>query len=62
MLAEELHIHIRSVIAAPLQMNIPLEATLRLGTIHPAPLLARLQEEHIQYKFADLFSEEDDHV
>jgi acetoin utilization protein AcuB len=62
MLAEELHIHIRSVIAAPLQMNIPLEATLRLGTIHPAPLLARLQEEHIQYKFADLLGEEDDHV
>jgi len=62
MLAEELHIHIRSVIAAPLQTNIPLEATLRLGTIHPAPLLARLQGEHIQYKFADLLSEEDKHV
>jgi acetoin utilization protein AcuB len=62
MLAEELHIHIRSVIAAPLQTNIPLEATLRLGTIHPAPLLAKLQEEHIQYKFADLLSEEDEHV
>ena len=62
LLAEELHIHIRSVIAAPLQTNIPLEATLRLGTIHPAPLLARLQEEHIQYKFADLPGEEDEHV
>ena len=62
LLAEELHIHIRSVIAAPLQTNIPLEATLRLGTIHPAPLLARLQEEHIQYKFADLQSEDDEHV
>jgi acetoin utilization protein AcuB len=62
MLAEELHIHIRSVIAAPLQMNIPLEATLRLGTIHPAPLLARLREEHIQYKFVDLLNEEDEHV
>jgi len=62
LLADELHIHIRSVMAAPLQTNIPLEATLRLGTIHPAPLLARLQEEHIQYKFADLLSEEDEHV
>ena len=61
-LAEELHIHIRSVMAAPLQTNIPLEATLRLGTIHPAPLLARLQEERIQYKFADLPSGEDQHV
>jgi len=62
LLAEELHIHIRSVIAAPLQSNIPFEATLRLGTIHPAPLLARLQEEHIQYRFADLLGEENEHV
>ncbi len=62
LLADELHIHIRSVIAAPLQTNIPLEATLRLGTIHPAPLLARLQEEQIEYKFADSLSEEDEHV
>ena len=62
LLSEELHIHIRSVMAAPLQTNIPLEATLRLGTIHPAPLLARLQEEHIEYKFADFLSEEDEHV
>ena len=62
MFAEELHIHIRSVIAAPLQMNIPLQATLRLGTIHPAPLLARLQEEHIQYRFAELLNEEEKHV
>ncbi len=62
LLAEELHIHIRSAIAAPLQTSIPLEATVRLGTIHPAPLLARLQEEHIQYKFADLQSEDDEHV
>jgi acetoin utilization protein AcuB len=62
LLAEKLHIHIRSVIAAPLQTNIPLEATVRLGTIHPAPLLARLQEEHIQYRFADFLSEEDEHA
>jgi acetoin utilization protein AcuB len=61
-LAEELHIHIRSVMAAPLQTNIPLEATLRLGTIRPAPLLVRLQEEHIQYKFVELRSEEDEHA
>lgn len=61
-LAEELHIHVRSVIAAPLQTNMPLEATLRLGTIHPAPLLTKLREEHIQYKFATLMHEEDQHV
>jgi acetoin utilization protein AcuB len=61
LLAEELHIHMRSVIAAPLQTNIPLQATVRLGTIHPTPLLARLQGEQIQYMFADLQGEEDKH-
>jgi hypothetical protein len=35
---------------------------VRLGTINPTPLLARLQEEHIQYTFADLHREEDKHV
>ena len=62
LLAAELHIPVRSVISAPLQTGIPLEATVRLGTIHPTPLLARLQEEHIQYTFADLQREEDEHV
>ena len=48
-LAAELHIQVRSVLAAPLEGKVPLTATVRLGTIHPAPLLARLQEEHIDY-------------
>lgn len=48
-LAAELHIQVRSVLAAPLGGKIPLTATVRLGTIHPAPLLVRLQEEHIDY-------------
>jgi acetoin utilization protein AcuB len=48
-LAAELHIQVRSVLAAPLEGKIPLTATVRLGTIHPAPLLVRLQEEHIDY-------------
>lgn len=61
-LAAELHINVRSAIAAPLQTGVPLEATVRLGTINPTPLLARLQEEHIQYTFADLHREEDKHV
>ncbi len=61
-LAAELHIQIRSVMAAPLHAGIPLEATIRLGTIHPTPLLTRLQEEHIEYTFADLQSEGDRHV
>jgi acetoin utilization protein AcuB len=48
-LAAELHIQVRSVLAAPLEGKVPLTATVRLGTIHPAPLLVRLQEEHIDY-------------
>jgi acetoin utilization protein AcuB len=52
-LASELHIQVRSVVAAPLQGSFPRSATLRLGTINPAPFLLRLQEERIQYAFAD---------
>lgn len=52
-LAGELHIAVRSVVAAPLQGTFPRVATLRLGTINPAPFLLRLQEEGIIYSFAD---------
>jgi acetoin utilization protein AcuB len=52
-LADELRISVRSVIAAPLQGTFPRVATLRLGTINPAPFLLRLQEEGIPYSFAD---------
>lgn len=52
-LAAELHIQVRSVLAAPLEGPVPLVATVRLGTIHPAPLLVRLQEANIQYTFAE---------
>src|SRR6266436_2049506 len=51
-LAAQLHIQIRSVIAAPQESGVPRVATVRLGTINPAPLLVRLQEAHIQYTFA----------
>jgi len=61
-LAAELHIQVRSVLAAPLHASIPLAATIRLGTIHPTPLLDRLQEEHIEYTFSDVQSEGDRHV
>lgn len=50
-LATELHVSIRSVIAAPLKDGVPQVATLRLGTINPAPLLIRLQHEGIRYSF-----------
>ena len=59
LLAAELHIQVRSVLAAPLEGGVPRMATLRLGTINPAPLLVRLQEANILYSFADLQAEGD---
>jgi acetoin utilization protein AcuB len=53
-LAADLHIQVRSVLAAPLEGPVPLSATIRLGTIHPAPLLVRLQEAGIHYTFAEV--------
>jgi acetoin utilization protein AcuB len=57
LMAKELHIQVRSIIAAPLQGNVPRVAMVRLGTINPAPLLVRLHEQGggIQFTFADLF-------
>ncbi len=52
-LAADLHIQVRSILAAPLEGPLPLMATIRLGTIHPTPLLIRMQEAHIDYTFAD---------
>ncbi len=52
LLAAELHVPIRSIMAAPLASEgVPHSATLRLGTIHPTPLLLRLQREGIRYSF-----------
>jgi acetoin utilization protein AcuB len=53
LLATELRIPIRSVMAVPLDNGLPHVATLRLGTINPAPLLLRLQKEGIQYSFGN---------
>lgn len=52
-IATELRMQIRSIIAAPHTDGVPRIATLRLGTIHPTPLLMRLQEAGIGYSFAD---------
>lgn len=60
-LAAQLHIQIRSVMAAPQENGVPRVATIRLGTINPAPLLVRLQEAHIQYTFAGSLAEGDGH-
>jgi acetoin utilization protein AcuB len=47
--------------AAPQESGVPHVATVRLGTINPAPLLVRLQEANIRYTFADPLSEGNEH-
>ncbi|HZR41267.1 MAG TPA: CBS domain-containing protein [Ktedonobacteraceae bacterium] len=61
-LADELHMRIRSIMAAPRESGIPDVATIRLGTINPTPLLIRLQGEGIQYAFGAPLLEGDAHV
>jgi acetoin utilization protein AcuB len=56
-IADELHVPVRSVLTAPLKDAVPRLATLRLGTINPAPLLERLKKEGIQYSFANPLTE-----
>jgi acetoin utilization protein AcuB len=53
LLTEELHIKVQSILAGPLEGNLPRVATVRLGTIYPTPLLLRLHEKNIQYTFVD---------
>lgn len=48
-IASQMHVHVRSVLAAPTDGGVPTVATVRLGTINPAPLLLRLQQEGIRY-------------
>lgn len=61
--AVELHVQIRSIMAAPLHNDgVPRTATLRLGTINPTPLLVRLQEMGIKYALANPFTEGESNV
>ncbi|GHO42923.1 CBS domain-containing protein [Ktedonospora formicarum] len=48
-IASQMHVYVRSVLAAPTDGGVPTVATIRLGTINPAPLLLRLQQEGIHY-------------
>lgn len=61
-LAAELHMQVRSIVAAPAAGGGPQTATLRLGTINPTPLLVRLREAGIDYSFADPLIGENDHA
>lgn len=60
--ARELHIQVRSILAGPLKGPVPYRATVQLGTIHPAPLLVRLQQAGISYEFADFPQEHETDV
>jgi len=62
LLAAELHTKIDSVIVAPPKKGVPHVATVRIGTINPAPLLVRLQQAGISYSFANFQSERDTHA
>lgn len=57
LLASELHMHVRSVIASPDVDGTVRVATLRLGTINPTPLLLRLKAENIQFSFGNPFAQ-----
>ncbi len=62
LLAAELQIPVQAVFAAHPGKGAGTAATIRLGTIHPAPLLARLQEARIQYTFAESARGDDAYV
>ena len=62
MLAAELHIQVPSVVAVSHKESVPRVATVHISTIYPAPLLRRLHEEGIQYRFAGFQLEGDTHV
>ena len=59
MLAAELHIQVPSIVAVSQKEGVPRVATVHISTIYPAPLLKRLQEAGIQYRFADFQLEGD---
>ncbi len=60
-IAAELHIQVRSIIAAPLTSTVPLVANLRIGTINPSVLLVRLQEAGIEYSLVNQSANGDSH-
>ena len=62
LVATELHIQVRSILAGPLHGPVPSRATIQLGTIHPAPLLLRLQKAGVSYEFADFPQEHETYV
>lgn len=62
LIAAELHMQVRSIVAPPVTGGVSQTATLRVGTINPTPLLLRLREAGIDYSFADPLMGENDHA
>ena len=60
-LASRLHVQIRSIMVSPLEGGVPRSASLRLGTINPAPLLRLLKEATIEYSIVDALTEDNVH-
>lgn len=60
-MADELHMHIHSVVMAPPDQHMFRSAYLRLGTIHPAPFLQSLEKEGIHYIAGHSFLEVQNH-
>lgn len=60
-IAAELHVQVRSIIAAPLTSTVPFVANLRIGTINPTALLVRLQEAGIEYSLVNQPADGDSH-
>ena len=60
--ADELHMGICSVLAAPLEENTPNHVSLRLRTINPAPFFTRLEREGVSYIIGDTPMEDKGHV
>ena len=60
-IAAELHIQVRSIVAAPLTSTVPFVANLRIGTINPSALLVRLQEAGIEYSLVSQPADGDSH-
>jgi acetoin utilization protein AcuB len=62
LIVADLHMQVRSIVAAPAEGGAPQTATLRVGTINPTPLLLRLREAGIDYAFAEPLMGESDHA
>lgn len=60
-IAAELHIQVRSIIAAPLTSTVPFVANVRVGTINPTALLVRLQEAGIAYSLVNSLADGEAH-